>query len=740
MAELSSELSKELDKLRKALQSGKNDVVAFVGAGLSSPPLPSWRELLEGLAGQPSGEAARARLAEGTLLEAASALEAAVPRPELEKALAAHARSDAPRPAIYKALAALPLQHYLTGNRDGWLSGALADKLGSAPQTFVPGDSNALADLLPQAGPTVVLLHGDAARPETLVLAEAGYKTLGKAPRSYAAAIKGLVGGRKFFFAGGSPRDPDVAALLLEWADLFSADEAAGLGAPRHFFLGSGLGEEDKAHLFKLRIRPIELGAASLEQAIAHLSGTAPTLGSETATRALPRPASVAAAAAKPEPAPAPAPAPPKEKYDPLARVKAAESEASLKALALDVKRLEEELVAAKLIAGRLPALEGELTAAKTSLARLPALEEELVKLRAHDAEATKLEEEIADAFDKRDADATRLEGELAAAQAELAAARAELAPLKARPASGENDLATARAELAAARAELAPVKARATSLEAELAAARAELAPVKARATSLEAELTTARSELGLAQTAKVPVLEPKAVDPKAAASELTPLRTRIAELESLLAAGPAPGAATGDTAKRAESLEARIAELAETRRELEASRRKLETEKAELQQRNGQLEGERARQEGERQKFEAQRIKLESRVRELEEKVGAKPGAAEAKLQAVEAQRAALDKRATVAELDLESERTTLKALKATADAERTRLQDELAKERSRPPSVASKIPLVVGALVLLLGLGAAGVAIYQPALLDPLRSALGAGGGSLGTGGGR
>jgi hypothetical protein len=463
MPELTAELTKELEKLRKALQSGRNDIVPFVGAGLSCPPLPGWRDLLDGFAGQasePAQSSARASLADGKLREAAAALEDPTVHGPVAKALATlAAKPDGPRPGAYAALVALPLQHFVTGNRDPWLKEALQEKLGATPRVYLPNDANALADLSPQSGPLVLMLHGDAERAETVVLTEAGYKTLGKGPRSYAGALKSLVGSRKILFLGCSPQDPDVAALLDEWAELFGADEAAGLGAPRHFFLGSGLSEPEKELLLKLRIRPIEIGAPgdpnALGQALAYLSGTAPPPGvvglESTRSQARPAPTESRSTSRVAEPSraePPPAAAPAKEKYDPVAKLRVGELETSLKAREAD-----------------LAAANAQLAAANAQAARVPELEATIAQLQAHDAEAKKLEEEIAHAFERRDAEATKLEQEVAALKAELASAPPPGTAPSADLANQVQNLEANVAQLDQVRAEL---EQRARGLESE--------------------------------------------------------------------------------------------------------------------------------------------------------------------------------------------------------------------------------------------------------------------------------
>src|SRR5271170_463091 len=113
-AAVSPELSKELDKLRKALQ--KNDVVPVVGPGLSSPPLPDWKTLLHEIASK-APTALRARI-EGDLekedLKAAvSAIEEQGPALVAE-AVARHRREPRhDRPAVFASLAALPVPHFV---------------------------------------------------------------------------------------------------------------------------------------------------------------------------------------------------------------------------------------------------------------------------------------------------------------------------------------------------------------------------------------------------------------------------------------------------------------------------------------------------------------------------------------------------------------------------------------------------------------------------------------------------
>jgi hypothetical protein len=149
--------------------------------------------------------------------------------------------------------------------------------------------------------------------------------------------------------------------------------------------------------------------------------------------------------------------------------------------------------------------------------------------------------------------------------------------------------------------------------------------------------------------------------------------------------------------------------------------------------------------------QEAEASLQAREAEVKKLGEKAAAPAPAAGPNLEAAKYARSLEEK---VASLDrnrlaLESELKKLKqeagaalsgndddkvaAAVAEVEAEKTALEGQLAELQARlqaaeqRPAGSSKAPLFLGLLFLIAGLALAGVAIYQPALLDPLRSAL-------------
>ena len=162
-------------------------------------------------------------------------------------------------------LAALPVDHLATTAYHPWLRDALARRLGHAPRVYVPDDPGGLADLGPASPPLVLMLHGDADRPATCILGEAGHRHLQHMP-AYRRAVASLMDQRTLLFVGHRQLDPDLAMLLDEWQGLFPRG-----GPPRHWLLGSGLGRLAQRGLLDRGIEPVdlaEIGDGGLEHVL----------------------------------------------------------------------------------------------------------------------------------------------------------------------------------------------------------------------------------------------------------------------------------------------------------------------------------------------------------------------------------------------------------------------------------------------------------------------------------------
>jgi hypothetical protein len=166
----------------------------------------------------------------------------------------------------------LPCDHYLTTNYDPWLKDALSNKLGVAPRIYGPTDPGAFADTLQGSAPLVLMVHGDADRPEGCVLSREGYSELFHGDQAWRKGMQALVSQRRLLFVGYSLQDPDLLSLLEEWKAVF---DSAG-GAMRHFVLTDKVSTLHAGKLRRLGVEPIAYGDHELLGALlAHLA-TAP--------------------------------------------------------------------------------------------------------------------------------------------------------------------------------------------------------------------------------------------------------------------------------------------------------------------------------------------------------------------------------------------------------------------------------------------------------------------------------
>ncbi|WP_437990383.1 SIR2 family NAD-dependent protein deacylase [Sorangium sp. So ce145] len=235
-------------------------MLPVIGSGLSQGLL-SWTKLLEQLIATVPTAVTRSELShelkQGKYLEVAGDLEQLLHPGRVSDAIKReYQRPAAIAPRAYELVAALPVAHFATTNYDPWLKNAVSQRRAQAPQVYTPFDPGAFSDLSAGAPLLVLMLHGDADRPQTCVLSEAGYRRLVHYP-VYREALRVLVAARSLLFIGHSLTDPDLRLVLDEWQEVFGSG-----GTPRHYLLGVGISMRDQQRMLDRGVMPIEYGAA----------------------------------------------------------------------------------------------------------------------------------------------------------------------------------------------------------------------------------------------------------------------------------------------------------------------------------------------------------------------------------------------------------------------------------------------------------------------------------------------
>lgn len=246
-----------INRLAQLLRTSQGTVVPFVGAGCSIPfGCPSWMSMIEQLlhagvsGGQVSGqteELVRKHLASGALYEAGQVIEDAFgvpPSASLALALETICRMrEMPEDSIVHRLHMLPCSLVLTTNYDSVLESFWWH--GRRVRVTTEFEPRFIGAAPPR--PTLLKLHGDIERPETVILSHrAATTTL----RSNLSKMEVMAASRSFFFIGFGLADRDLL-LPLEVASvrLPSAGE--------HFALLPSTRRHELQAFERLGIRPI---------------------------------------------------------------------------------------------------------------------------------------------------------------------------------------------------------------------------------------------------------------------------------------------------------------------------------------------------------------------------------------------------------------------------------------------------------------------------------------------------
>ena len=250
-------LGNGLKPIRRAVE--RNELLPIVGPALASPPLPDTRAVVQEIEAEAHRELRRdirAALDGNDLLAAIAAIEAEGRGLIYDAVKRRYRNPRVSRPDVFSALASLPIAHFATFGQDPWLKGALAERPGAPPRVVCADERSVLAGLSPSSGPTLVMLHGDAERLGSCVLARPGYARLGAG--SYGDVLRTLLGGRRALLVGFGSDDPHLDALLQDWSAIVG-EEFSDHSAPRHFFLGTWISEADRTRLAHRGVRAIEV-------------------------------------------------------------------------------------------------------------------------------------------------------------------------------------------------------------------------------------------------------------------------------------------------------------------------------------------------------------------------------------------------------------------------------------------------------------------------------------------------
>jgi SIR2-like domain len=257
---LPDDLAKRLDPVRDLLHRDRNSVLVVVGSGLSRG-LPSFRQLLASLIREVPDADHREKLArdlyEGSYQKIPSAISRLVGPHRLSYAIArAYQRPRVTAPAVHDLIAALPVTRFLTTSFDPWLKNAVARRFGQSPRVYTPLDAKELLRYRSRnTRPFVVMLYGDAERPETCMVSLDDPRMPPRQHKRYLQAVEAVASTRSLLFIGRSFADLDLQLLLGEYWPLLM-----GSWPERSWFLGTGRSQQSPRMLRDLGPTPLEVG------------------------------------------------------------------------------------------------------------------------------------------------------------------------------------------------------------------------------------------------------------------------------------------------------------------------------------------------------------------------------------------------------------------------------------------------------------------------------------------------
>lgn len=198
--------SEPLDTAARELadRARSGELALFLGAGVSVPAgLPSWSELLGRLAEELDPE----ELAQLSPLDQAELLQ--VLDPEFQQRVATTVRERRTPSLSHVLLAGLGCREVVTTNYDSLYETAVAAPGGREP-SVLPWQSAVGAQ------PWLLKLHGDLARPTSIVLTRGDFVRYDAFRRPSGSLLQALLLTRHVLFVGASLRDDNVIRLLRE--------------------------------------------------------------------------------------------------------------------------------------------------------------------------------------------------------------------------------------------------------------------------------------------------------------------------------------------------------------------------------------------------------------------------------------------------------------------------------------------------------------------------------------------
>jgi len=187
-------------------RSRAGELAVFLGAGVSAAAgLPTWEQLLDELAARADLDAASRAGLSGLPPQDAAALLARVLGREQLTAYVQERFGPGPYSLAHALVAGLPVREYVTTNYDPLVELAAADI--GRPLRVLPFDE-------PEPGaPWLLKMHGDAGRPDTIVLTREQYLEFGDSRTALAGVLQSLLLTRHVLFVGTSMLDDDLIRI-----------------------------------------------------------------------------------------------------------------------------------------------------------------------------------------------------------------------------------------------------------------------------------------------------------------------------------------------------------------------------------------------------------------------------------------------------------------------------------------------------------------------------------------------